>query len=55
MIASRPDSSIQTWLPKEPFRDPADIEHFVAGMRMAGFPERPPATKPHLAIVNGGR
>lgn len=55
MIASRPDSSIQTWLPKEPFRDPADIEHFVAGMRMAGFPERPPATKPHLAIVNDGR
>ena len=54
MMASRPDSAVQTWLPKEPFRDAADLEHFIAGMRMAGFPDRP-AIKPHLAVVSGGR
>jgi adenylate cyclase len=50
MLESQPGTSIIGWMPREPFRNPADMEHLVAGMRMAGLPEQP-SQQPRLSVV----
>lgn len=35
----RPDMSIAQWAKTEPFKDPADLEHLLSGLRKAGLPE----------------
>ena len=38
-LASRPDFSIRRRMAKEPFKNPADAEHLIEILRLAGLPE----------------
>jgi adenylate cyclase len=38
-LAKKPDFTIARWLPKEPFKNPADAAHLADCLRAAGLPE----------------
>jgi len=38
-LEKKPDFTIGRWLPKEPFKDPADTAHLAECLRAAGLPE----------------
>ena len=38
-LKSVPNFSIKEWASTEPYTDPGELEHFVKGLRSAGFPE----------------
>ena len=39
VLRNRPDFSIRAYAKQEPYKDPADRDHLLEGMRIAGLPE----------------
>jgi TolB-like protein/Tfp pilus assembly protein PilF len=54
ILAENRDSSIELWGKAQPYRNEADLNHYIEGLRKAGLPEQPPLAlpdKPSVAVL----